>query len=35
MHASADKVITYLRAHDPEAAGRAEARYRCFDRCVG
>jgi erythromycin esterase-like protein len=36
MHASAEKVLAYLRTHgDPEAAERAEARYRCFDRCVG
>ena len=25
-------VIAYLDAHDPEAAGRARARYSCFDR---
>ncbi|MEO8621487.1 MAG: erythromycin esterase family protein [bacterium] len=31
LHASMDAVLTYLRAVDPDAARRAEARYACFD----
>lgn len=31
LHASIDAVIDYLKLVDPEAAGRARARYSCFD----
>jgi erythromycin esterase-like protein len=31
LHASIEAVLAYLRAVDPEAARRAQARYACFD----
>jgi erythromycin esterase-like protein len=31
LHGSIDAVLGYLARVDPEAAGRARARYRCFD----
>jgi len=31
LHASMEAVLTYLDKVDPEAAGRARARYACFD----
>jgi erythromycin esterase-like protein len=31
LHASMAAVLSYLDAHDPEAARRARARYACFD----
>lgn len=34
LHSSAEKVVAYLKTVDAEAAQRAAARYRCFDRCV-
>ncbi len=34
LHASAAKVIEYLEKVDADAAARAKARYRCFDKWV-
>ncbi len=34
LHSSAAKVIEYLEKVDADAAARARARYRCFDKWV-